>query len=383
MSVDRMSEAWGTPPWRVDAAVPARALPARAAIVVIGGGLTGLAAALALARRGAGVVLLEAETIGAGASGRTGAIALEHTAAGPLEGVNDCLPHLERLVHEEGIECALDRRGCRELTHVPRSEAAPDGDTHRVAWRDGDGDLVTARTVAGGTLDAGALLSGLARAALRAGAAIHEHAPVVGVLETTPLRVAVRVGGGEHVVAAEHVVVALNAYTRTLVPRARDLVPSLTTALATAALERDAIRALGLDDRLPFYTVDLPYLWGRLLADDRLVLGAGLAFDPDHRIDRLRITEGEGAAALLRLERRVRALHPALAAVPIERRWGGPIAFRDGRVPLLAHDPRSPNVIVAGGYAGHGVALGVRIGALVAAAIAGERPLPSWGAFGP
>src|SRR5690242_7708160 len=111
----RMPSAWGPSPWRVDVTVPLDAAPPpRPRVAVVGGGLTGVGAAYALARSGIDVALFEATTIGAGASGRTGAIALEHTAAGPLDGMNECLPHLAAIVERERIACALDLRGCWE-----------------------------------------------------------------------------------------------------------------------------------------------------------------------------------------------------------------------------------------------------------------------------
>ncbi len=105
-----VSSEWGRSPWRIDVGRLTDAPPARAPVVVIGGGLTGLGAAYALTRRDIPVALLEAATIGAGASGRIGAIALEHTAAGPLEGMNDCLPHLAAIVERERIACARSPR---------------------------------------------------------------------------------------------------------------------------------------------------------------------------------------------------------------------------------------------------------------------------------
>lgn len=122
-----MTSDWGPPPWHADVAFRAEAPPPRARAVVIGGGLTGLGAAYALAHRGIGVALLEATTIGAGASGRTGASALEHTAAGPLDGMNDCLPHLVRIVERERIACELDLRACWETSHRPPSSASAAG----------------------------------------------------------------------------------------------------------------------------------------------------------------------------------------------------------------------------------------------------------------
>jgi gamma-glutamylputrescine oxidase len=83
-----------------------------------------------------------------------------------------------------------------------------------------------------------------------------------------------------------------------------------------------------------------------------------------------------------RLEARVRGLHPALADVAVTHRWGGPIAFRAGGIPIFDRLPDQPGVIAYAGCAGHGVALGVRIGQLVTAAIVDGEPLPRWGRLG-
>ena len=78
---------------------------------------------------------------------------------------------------------------------------------------------------------------------------------------------------------------------------------------------------------------------------------------------------------------RLPGFHPALADVEITHRWGGPIAFPASRTPVLGRLPDAANVIVSGGCAGHGIALGVRAGQLVADAIVDGTPLPSWGAL--
>lgn len=362
---------WGVPPWRVDVTLPPAPPPARSAVAVVGAGLTGLTAAYALARRGCEVAVLEAGRVGAGASGRTGGIVLEHTAAGPLPAADQCIPGLARLVREADIDCDLRLGGCWELAHGGDPGSGP------LRWRDGATWLRVAEEVAGGTLDPGALLAGLARAARAAGASIHEGARVREITLGRPVTLALE-GAVAH---AEQVVLALNAYTTALLPGAGGLASALTLALATAPLDAATVTAAGLAARLPFYTQDLPYLWGRLLADGLLVLGAGLVFDPDGDLARVGVGAGEARDALTRLEARLRGFHPALADVRVAARWGGPVAFRGGRAPLVAPHPAARNVILTGAYAGHGVALSVRVGELVAAAIADGRPLPTWGAF--
>ncbi len=355
-----MSEApvWGDPPWRVGGTIPESALPERCELAVVGGGLTGLACAWTAARAGAHTVLLEARRIGAGASGRTGGIVLEGTAAGPVEGLGDCIAHLEALVEELGIDCGLELGGCWELRHEPQAES------ERPGWTDEGGRLVVEATVPGGTLDPGALIAGLARAAIGAGACVVENTPVRSIEWGDPLTLPL--GNGR--LLAERVVTGLNGFTPSLLPDFDQVRSALSLALATEPLDRETLDAVGAE--APFYTIDLPYLWGRPLPGGRLLYGGGIASDP-----------AEAPEAVRLLETRVRGLHPALAHVRTGHRWGGPVAFRQGRLPLLSPTARSPHAIVTGAYAGHGVALALRIGQLAArAALAGE-PLPSWGAL--
>jgi gamma-glutamylputrescine oxidase len=369
---DRDRPAWGAPPWRIDwhpatAAPP----PARCDVAVVGGGFTGLSTAYHLARRGAGVAVLEATTVGAGASGRTGGIVLEGTAAGALEGVEHCLDALAMVIAEATIDCELRLPGCRELEH----RARPAGGSF--SWRDGETWLCIADVVPGGTIDPGGLVGGLARAAAAAGATIHEHARVDALEPGMP--VTVRTGRGT--VLADRVVVALNAYTAALVDLPVRLGAALTLAVCTAPLEPAASTALGLADRVPFYTIDLPYLWGRLIGDGRLVLGAGLIGTGDGAVTDIVLDGADGRAALAQLEARLPGFHPALASVTLEERWGGPIAFAPDRTPILSPLPGAPRILVTGGCSGHGIALGVRVGQLIADAVVDGAPLPSWGAL--
>jgi gamma-glutamylputrescine oxidase len=364
--------AWGAPPWDAGRPQARGALPRSCDVAIVGAGLTGLSAACHLARRGAAVVVLEALQVGAGASGRTGAIALEGTAAGPLEDADDCLGALARVAREAEIACDLELGGCWELEHLPAAGAG------RALWQDGDGVLCVARTEPGGTVDAGALLRGLAGKARELGALVAEATPVA------PLGPDRRVvlAGGEQSIAARHVVVATEALTGGLVPLPAGVSAALTLALATDPLDDATLGAIGLAERRPFYTADLPYLWGRLLADGRLVIGAGLVFPDDGDPRSVSITHPEAEAAFARLETRLRALHPALGGCGVSARWGGPVGFRSARTPICTWHPDRPGVLVTGAYAGHGVALAIRLGECAAEAILDARPLPAWGAFG-
>lgn len=362
---------WGEPPWRLAYRPPAAPPPARCDVAVVGAGFTGLSTALHLAQRGVRVAVLEAEHIGAGASGRTGGIPLEGTAVGALAGVMSCLDTLARVVADHGIACDLRLDGCWELSHRAGPGITP-------LWRDDGEPLGIATTVPGGTVDPAALVDGLARAAVAAGATIHEGAAVRGVEAGPPATLTV----GATRVVADRVVLALNAFTPALVPAGHGFAATLTLGLCTAPLTAAVHAAIGLGAGLPFYTADLPYLWGRAMPDGRLVLGAGLVPMSPREPARVGVDAAEAVDAFARLEARVRTLHRALASVEVTHRWGGPIAFRPNRRPLLCEHPDLPGVIVMGGCAGHGIALGVRVGALIAEAIQGRTPLPTWGRLG-
>jgi gamma-glutamylputrescine oxidase len=365
---------WGEPPWETGYRPPRAEPPERVDALVVGAGFAGLSAALELARSGVEVAVLEAGRLGGGASGRTGGIALEDTAAGPLPGLEGCLPGLAALLEREAIDCGLALSGCLEVAHAGDASAA-------LAWRDGGGALFAHDRVPGGTLEPGRLLAGLARAAVRAGARVCEDAPVEELGPAGGERVRVRLRGGA--VEARHVVVALNAYLARLLAPREPVRAALTLAVATEPVEASAIEALGFARDAAFYTVDLPYLWGRRVraegaGSSALVFGAGLAHAPSGDPCEVGLGSPDVAARLESLEERVRGLHPLLRHLRFTHRWGGPVAFTTTRRPLLGRHPGLPRAVVTGAYAGHGVALACRCGTLAArAAVRGEEREPT------
>jgi len=402
---------WGKTPWKVTFRPKPKRLPETVDFAIVGGGFTGLAAAAWLAgmtpRKS--VLLLEAGRLGEGASGRTGGMALAQTAAGDLPGLGDVLAGYRKILRELGVAADLDLRGVWEIA---RGEKSMEGKTVRplknspIDWSD-SGRVHAVGKVAGGTVDPGKVISGLAKAAVKSGAQIVEEAEVYKMEfgEPAQLHVRLRVKGRvqEKIVTAGRVLVATNAGSLELAgelyAKRESAEPKLTFAIATAPLTKEQWRAIGMSSGRGFYSVDLPYLWGRRMKNGGMIFGSGLVpgFGESIRqkadggdtgssqvrkvwsgLEELDIRGGEAAERLKSLEERVRGLHPALKKVRVTHRWGGPILLTKNFVPVFRRHPKSTNVIVVGGYSGHGVALSVYLGESAARVLSRKRVLPSW-----
>ncbi|MGH7917348.1 MAG: NAD(P)/FAD-dependent oxidoreductase [Candidatus Binataceae bacterium] len=364
---------WGIPPWPpcTVGTCPFSGGRETYDVAIVGGGLTGNSVALHLARRGRRVVVFEAGRIGDGASGRSGGLVLEGTARGTMEGASTCLEELARLVYDEALECGLRLPGCWEIAHRPPVKFQP-----QLPWQDGGSPVSVVHTMAGGVVDPMALVGGLAHAAIKAGAVIHENTPVRHLEYGTPATLELDRGR----VRAAHIVVALNAWSTALVPELGAMGSALTLACATAPVEDSLIEEIGLAAGIPFYTIDQPYLWGRLTMDRRIIFGAGLAWGEPEALEWLALEAPAVEECFIRLEGRIRQLHPRLHDLGALTRWGGPISIPDRMTPIIGHLPEAPHIFVAGGYSGHGVALSVHAGRLIAEAITQGAALPKWGA---
>jgi glycine/D-amino acid oxidase-like deaminating enzyme len=372
---------WGVPPWRIDFTPPEQALPQTVDFAVIGAGFAGLAAAawLRLLAPEKSVVVLDSGRIGAGASGRTGGMVLSESAAGDLPGLGDVPAGLQDILQRLDVDCDLSLPGAWEIARSERAEKSDNAHALRgpspIEWQD-SGKLRVVGVVPGGTLDPGKLVSGLARASHRLGAIIVENRRVERIEwhDTADLHI------GKTRLRAGKVLLATNALSLSLAGLDSRTHPRLTLAASTEPLSDDQFAAIGLSRHTPFYTVDFPYLLGRVCLDNSVVWGAGLVSPSgSHDLEQIDISATEPARMFASLEQRVHHLHPALAKISFTHRWGGPILFRDNWTPVFAPHPASPLGIVLGAYAGHGVALSVYFGAWAAEAMLGRRSLPEWG----
>ncbi len=363
---------WGETPWTSAQLAGIAGPPAAAQVAIVGGGFTGASTAYHLAKRGISAAIFEAGRIGDGASGRTGGLVLEGTAAGPLEVADSCVPELDHLVRAEAIDCGLHLPGCWEIEHGEgRGKPA-------LPWRDAGQPMHIVNSVAGGVVEPALLLTGILRAARRCGAAIYASTRVRRIVTGPQLALEL----ANQIVHPEYIVVAANAWMSELLPREHvNVHSSLTFACATQPLDAATLDAIGLADGIPFYTTDLPYLWGRTTNDGRAIFGSGLVFGTPQELEASDVSIGSSRAALTQLQDRVRSLHPEFRNAGFSASWGGPIAFTEDGIPLLGRLPASPNTIIAGAYSGHGVAMSVHAGQLIACTIADGAELPRWGAL--
>ena len=377
---------WGESPWRMDFRPLPRVPPREVDVAIIGGGFTGLAAACHLRRLTPekAVALLEARRLGSGASGRTGGIALAGTAHGELPGLGDVLQGFVNILEALEIDCGLTLSGVWEIGRTLGQSLSP------IQWND-SGLLRVLRMVAGGTVAPDRLVDGLGSAAERLGAVLCESAPVLSVSSEQPAKLVLAAGPNgvrpgraplaatrrEFELRARQILFATNGYAVDLSGLAGSVDSEFALALATEPLRASELEAIGLSQKQAFYTVDLPYLWGRVLPNNGIVFGSGLVpFDHRRDGDAIDIRRGQAGRLLAGLEQRVRGLHPALRSIGFTHRWGGPILFPKSGNPVFARHARSPCGLVVGGFSGHGVALSVYLCCWAAEVLLGRRRLP-------
>jgi gamma-glutamylputrescine oxidase len=372
-------------------------LPARADVVVIGGGLLGAATAYWLGRSGVATVLIEQGDLASGATGRNGgfmvagtaerfpaAVArLSHATARAVWQLTLDNRALLRQVLEEAIDCDYREPGHLHLALGDGQLEALAADLAALRAEGFAAELLDRRqlqaliatplgpTISGalfapedGLLHSARFVYGLAAAAVRHGAQIITGTALTSlVLDGDGIRAYTTRGD----LRANAAVVAVNAWIGQIIPAlAGRVTPVRGQALAFAPIS--PIFAHGLGAAL---TPTGEY-WQQTL-DGTIVLGGcrAIASGLDIGIRDSRPTPEVQAA----LEQVLPSLFPELAGLRVARRWAGLMAFTNDYLPIADRAPDLPNTWVVGGFCGHGMPFGMRLGQLLAqAAIDGSPP---------
>ena len=364
---------------------PGLAGDVQADLIVIGGGFTGMAAALAAAEGGRSVVLLEAGRTGEGASGRNGGQLIPGLRWSAGELVEEFGLEQAKVIHavammavervaariaRHAIECD-HQHGHLEAAWKPAHLAAMTREAELLAREFGRGDLtmiapgemgrhIRTPCYHGGLFDPSGghfhplnYLLGLARAAVAAGVVIHEHSRVTELREGQ--QVTATTAGGT--VIACQAIVAADAWTDDLLPAARGMtVPIINYNIATAPLGALAEQLLPSDAAVADSRFVLNYF--RLSADKRMIFGGG---------EKYRQTPPASIADFVRPH--MASVFPELAETPINYGWGGVVSVTLNRLPYLA---RQRSIWYAHGFSGHGALLTTLAGELLAEALDGD-----------
>jgi glycine/D-amino acid oxidase-like deaminating enzyme len=373
-----------------DTAEPAVPTPAlsgdvRTDVVVVGGGVTGLSTALHLAEQGAQVVLLEAEEPGWGASGRNGGQVNPGLKHDPDEVERDYGRDLGArmntlagaapnfvfdLIERHGIRCDARRNGTLRAAIRAKHAAQVCASAEQLARRGAPVELLegsrleqatgTARyRIAmldrrGGDLNPLSFARGLARAALKAGAAVHGGTRALA-LQRAGAHWQVATAAGT--VTARQVVLATNGYTDHLWPNLRRTIVPLFGAIAASAALPETIARGVMPSRAVLYESGTVTVYYRVDAHQRLLMGG-----------RGPMREISAASNIPHLLAYARVLWPALAQTQWTHAWGGRLAMTRDQYPHI-HEP-AEGVLICLGYNGRGVAIGTAMGAQLARRIA-------------
>jgi glycine/D-amino acid oxidase-like deaminating enzyme len=366
---------------------------AEADLCIVGGGFTGLWAALHAKADDPGreVALLEAETIGFGASGRNGGFvigSLTHGLENGLARFGEEIELLERLGRENlvGYVADLERHGI-DCDYEPTGELTPSVAAYQDGWAaetaelygrfgydvevfadaaamraEVDSPLYRGGTWvkdAGGVLDPAKLALGLYEAALRAGVRVYEKTPVESIGETGDSVVVLTPQG---TVTARRVVLGTSAYPSPVRSVRRYIAPVYDYALMSEPLSPEQLRAIGWDRRQGIGDGGNRFHYYRLSADNRILWGG---FDAVYRYGGpVRPDLDDDDETFARLAQNFRVTFPQLEGLRFTHRWGGAIDTCS-RFSVFFGTTLGGRVAYAAGYTGLGV-VSTRFGARVA-----------------
>jgi glycine/D-amino acid oxidase-like deaminating enzyme len=381
--------------WAASASSPAKTYPQIEGsldtdILVVGGGFSGLSAALHLAEAGTDVCLVEAHDIAHGASGRNGGqanpgVKLSETdlvrrfgkvGSGLFRLGEEAVDFLAALIARRNLHCHFIRPGLVRLAHSMAAMKAVEESCAALNARGIAARLLMARDVKevvgtdryfggmidprGGNLHPLDLARELARDATESGARIFVRSPARS-LRREGGRWVVECGGGT--VRAREVVVTTNAYTDGLVAGlAQSILPVNSFQIATepigAALDREILSQLQA-----VYDSRRLVLYFRKTHDGRIMLGGRASFSSaDH--DHARAADYDVLIDVLR------GIFPQLKDVRAAYRWTGLVCITPDFLPHY-HAPQ-PGLHVALGFNGRGVAMANRTGAWLARKLLGQ-----------
>ena len=370
-------------------------LPERADLVVIGAGFTGLSAARALAQRGVKVAVLEANSIGWGASSRNGGMVLTGLKLSPetlarrygMDATRQMyaaslasIDLVEQIVRDENIECDFSRCGHLEVackqshfdSYARSVEFIAKEFNHelKVIPREELKDEIGSSIYFGGIVDetsAGVnparYVAGLASAVLRAGASIYEKSGVQQIARQSRAGVAgFQIATTRGAIFARDVLVATSGYTSAATPGLhRKVVPIGSFIIATERLNDSVAREVSPRNRMIYDSKHYLYYY-RLTPDNRMLFGGRAAFFPETKNTITR------SAEILR--RGMVHVYPQLGGTQIEYAWGGTIDFCFDTMP---HAGQAEGIYYSLGYAGHGVAMATYLGTKMAERICGSQ----------
>lgn len=357
---------------------------ARADVCIVGAGYTGLSAALHLAERGFGVVVLEAHRVGFGASGRNGgqvgsgqrldqeelermagktaARAMWDMAEEAKALVADLITrHAMPVSLHPGVAHACESAAGLRHAHHQAGKLHRDYGYDRVEVLDRDAfrAIVGSYSFQGGAIDHGAghlhplnFAIGLAQAAAAAGARIHETSEVLDLVPGA--KPVLRTAQGQ--ITCDHVILAGNGYLGGLAPKvSAHVMPINNFIIATEPLGEMAGSVLSRNIAVADSKFVVNY-W-RLSDDNRLLFGGGESYGyrfPD---------------ILKTVTKPMLKIYPQLTGTRIDFAWGGTLAITMNRMPAWMRV--APNILAASSCSGHGVALSTLSGKVLAETVAG------------
>lgn len=361
-------------------------------VVIVGAGFTGMSTAYEMSRRfpELGVVVLEARTVGNGASGRNGGMMLnwvngidshdEALTKRIWETTQHGMEWITETIRAEGLRVRLRRDGCLEtLTSQKRAEEAHRKAERLHAWnipvrfvRGAElTQFVRAEGVVGAILDPTAgqlhgleLVRELARVLAGRGVRIYEQSPVERIEEGTTH--CVHTPRGQ--VRAKILVLAVNGYAPRLGYFRRELFPLHSHCIATEPLSPERQEEIGWGN-VAGAVDDLDRIsYGSMTADGRLLFGGGSNASYDYRYGNA-TTHPQSDRGCAAVHETMLRYFPKLRDVAIAQRWSGVLGITLNRRPTMG---RRKNVLWALGYSGHGVTLANLAGTVLADLYAGD-----------